>query len=165
MTVYAYRPRGHDPRDPEKKKICLRWDRQMPEPVGDWMLAWAVQEGADAALARAEGFDGDRKARVQKPDWYACYPFDKPKPTEFERSRPLVASERVLATAMAMAWAPVLSPLHLAGDLVEATGRRRRSFSVRHFLVIEMPTSSPWAAVARSQCSRPEARLVRMPHF
>ena len=62
MTVYAYRPRGHDardPRDPEKNKICLRWDRQMPEPVGDWMLAWAVQEGIDAALARAEGFDGD----------------------------------------------------------------------------------------------------------
>ena len=79
-----------------------------------WAAAAAYELGHKVFALR------DRKARVQKPDWYACYPFDKPKPTEFERSRPLVASERVLATAMAMAWAPVLSPLHLAGDLVEA---------------------------------------------
>ena len=57
MNVYAYRPQGHESVD--GKTICLRWDRQMPSPVGDWMLAWAVEEGSDAALARAKDSCGD----------------------------------------------------------------------------------------------------------
>jgi hypothetical protein len=55
MYLYAYRPRDHD----ATKKICMRWTRQMPSPVGDWMLAWAVQEGSEAAVARAKLSDGD----------------------------------------------------------------------------------------------------------
>ena len=62
---------------------------------------------------------GDRKARIQNPDWHAYRPFDKPEPSKFERSRPLVTSERVLVTAMAMAWGPLFAPLHLAGDIIE----------------------------------------------
>ena len=59
----------------------------------------------------------DNKARVHKPNWYD-YPYDKPKPTEFERSRPLVTSERLLTTICSLVWAPFMAPYHLAGDIV-----------------------------------------------
>ena len=53
MYLYAYRPVGHD-----VDRICLRWDQQLPSRAGDWMLAWAVEEGSAAAVSRAKGVDG-----------------------------------------------------------------------------------------------------------
>ena len=71
MCLYAYRPKDHETN--ERQTICLGWDRQMPTPVGDWMLAWAVEEGSEAALTRA-------KSRT-------CYPLVWPGPYKSYESR------------------------------------------------------------------------------
>ena len=41
MFIMAYRLKEHDP-----QKLCLQWNRQMPEPLGDWMIVSALDQGA-----------------------------------------------------------------------------------------------------------------------
>ena len=65
MHLHAYRRQEHS-----ADKICLQWDRQMPPPVGDWMLAWAIEEGSDTAVSRAKCFEGHLASRDAWPESY-----------------------------------------------------------------------------------------------
>ena len=49
MLIYAYRLKEHDP-----QKLCLEWNRQMPEPLGDWMIVSALDQGATEVVARTK---------------------------------------------------------------------------------------------------------------
>ena len=49
----AYRPTLHTQND-----VCLRWNRQLPACVRDWMLVWAVEEGSEASIERASKDEG-----------------------------------------------------------------------------------------------------------
>ena len=65
MFLHAYRLQEH-----RADKICLQWERQMPSPVNDWMLAWAIEEGSDAALSRAKSFEGHLTNKDAWPEPY-----------------------------------------------------------------------------------------------
>ena len=61
------------------------------------------------------------RLRVRTPEWYACYSAPKTPAC----SRPLLITERVLATAAGMLYAPLLLPLHVADDVIRAECRLR----------------------------------------
>jgi len=61
MCLYAYRnPMCHDINNP----ICLQWEQQLPLHAANWMLAWAVTEGSEAAISRANNYFIDMNYRL-----------------------------------------------------------------------------------------------------
>lgn len=65
------------------------------------------------------------RTRIMNRDFHAYRYSSSCSSAALERSRPLLVTERVLVTAIGMALAPLMAPMHVADDIVQAEARMR----------------------------------------